>query len=163
MHVNFDTNNHYVPVVRRPRQEWRIPRIDAHARLLQQQQEEARLKALTEGTTPQGREALCKILLRTERLLQSQPQALSQVVDAIEAELNTLKLLQPEFALLLHRSWGGKLDYWQQASPRSLAKLVVIVTAYAPKIKAEEAGLSQGPEGTVLPNQARQESQPLHR
>jgi hypothetical protein len=66
MQPKVPQQSEFLPVVKGPRREWRIPRIDAYARLLQEQQEEARLKALTEGTTPQGREILRKILYRTE-------------------------------------------------------------------------------------------------
>jgi len=121
--------NNCVPVVKRPRQEWRIPRIDAYAQILQQQQEEATLKALVEGTTPQGREILRKILFRTKRLLQGQTQSVAQIVDAIETEVITFRFLQPEFALLLSRVWGGKEEAWRQIEPRDLATLVVLRTA----------------------------------
>jgi hypothetical protein len=107
------------------------------ALLLQQKREEERLKALAEGTTPQGREILRKILWRTERLLNRGDHTLNETIATIQDEAGCFKILWPEFARLLSRLWGGKESGWLQTSPRIFAKLVVLRTTLALKAKAE--------------------------
>src|SRR6478609_8882401 len=89
------------PVMRRPRSEWRIPRIDASNRLLLQRQEAAQHQKIMEGTTPHGRELLRKILWTTERLLRNQSHTRDQIVGIIQRELTVFEELVPEFTLLL--------------------------------------------------------------
>jgi hypothetical protein len=67
------------PVLRRPRREWRIPRIDADAQLNHQGLQEEELKAFAKGTTPQGREILRKILCRTTRHIQGKTHSFEQL------------------------------------------------------------------------------------
>ena len=128
---------------KRPRREWRIPRIDAYARLLQQQEEEARLEALVAGTTPQAREILRRILWRTEQL-QSEGKPLAQIISVIEELITTHIGLQPQFALLLGRLWCGTEEFWRQASPHSFAKLLLSGTICVQNRKGSAAdGLTE--------------------
>ena len=72
MKTNHSHSKELRPVLRRPRRQWHIPRIDAAARLdnqAKQALEEEQFKALVKGTTAQGREILRKILCRTKRLV----------------------------------------------------------------------------------------------
>jgi hypothetical protein len=112
------------PVIKCPRSEWHIPRIDAHARLLEQQREETRLAALMEGTTPQGREILRKLIFRAERMLEEKHTIL-QIVPVIENELNIFECLHSEFLLLLSRLWGGDFDGWYKLRTKEIAILIV--------------------------------------
>ena len=125
MQSNPLSKNIFVPVVKRPRRELRIPRIDAHARLLAQRREEERIRAVREGTTPQGREVLRQIIFRAERLLEKENLPDEQIVNAIVGELETFLMLRPEFLLLLSRVWGPGFDKLYNASARLIAKLML--------------------------------------
>jgi hypothetical protein len=96
--------------------------------LVREQEELARLSEVFEGTTPQGREILRRILYRAERLVQSKNLGISQAVDDIQNEFETFSILRPEFALQLSRLWGGPEELWLQASTRNIAILVVLTT-----------------------------------
>ena len=113
-----------VPVLKRPRREWRIPQIDACARLLRQQQEEARLKALAEGTTPEGRELFRKMLYEAEKGIDQNTDRL-EIVNLLESRIKGDKPLQPEYALLLSRFYRQPDNKFQTTSPRLLAHLAL--------------------------------------
>ena len=94
------------------------------------QLDEAKLKALARGTTPQGREILRKTLCRAERLLKQGNLPSEQIVAIIEREFTEFWALQPEFILFLSRIWGINERRWRQVSPLGLATFVVIRTAF---------------------------------
>lgn len=124
MQSNPLSKNIIVPVIKRPRRELRIPRIDAHARLLAQRREDERIRALCEGTSPQGREIFRKIIFRAERLLEEN-YPYEQIVITIEGDLKTFEVLRPEFLLLLNRLWGVGIDKLCKASARLIAMLLL--------------------------------------
>src|SRR5438067_807392 len=113
------------PVLRIPRRQWHIPRIDAAAQRNHQALQEEQLKALAKDTTPQGREILRKLLCRTTRHIQGRTHSIEQLVAMIEKELTLFRALQPEFARLLSRTWGIKEEKWRHTSARSFAMLIV--------------------------------------
>ena len=129
MKPHFDEHRNFKPVTKRPRREWEIPRIDAQQRALAYQKEETRLKAIAEGTTPHGREILRKILYHAEKLLSEGDHTLHEIEVIIQGHAWYFKALWPEFARLLSRIYGGDEEMWLQTSPRSFAKLVVVIAA----------------------------------
>lgn len=114
-----------IPVIRQQRKKWHIPRIDAHEQLLEQKREEERIQALCEGTTPQGREILRKIMFRATRMLEENSSD-SQIIIAVQGELNQFEVLRPEFLLLLHRLWGVSLEKLCQAPAMVIAMLMLL-------------------------------------
>lgn len=132
-----------IPVIKRPRREWCIPRVAAGAKLAAEQAEEARLAALKEATTPHGRELLRQTLWWAERQLNLGTKAHDEVIKAVAGEALTFKALQPEWALLLSRIWGGNPEVWRQACPTSFAKLVVLILEEQKRMRALEGSSSE--------------------
>jgi hypothetical protein len=112
-------------VVKQQRKNWHIPRIDARERLLEQKREEEQIRALCEGTTPQGREILRKIIFRVERMLEDGTPAL-EIVSSVEGELKRFEILRPEFLLLIHRLWGLSLENLCKAPAKVLAITILL-------------------------------------
>jgi hypothetical protein len=109
IHKNQSGSRRLIPVVRQRRNKWYIPRINAHARLQEQKLGEERIRALCEGTTPEGREILRKIMFRATRMLEDNfPEP--EIFSTIEGELEEFEILRPEFLLLFHRLWGFSLE-----------------------------------------------------
>jgi hypothetical protein len=110
------------PILRKPRSQWRIPSLNSEGK----HQPPGKLNALISGTTPLGREILRKLFFGLERRLEAREEPLPQLVEFVEARLQTFWVLQPEFALLLSRLWGGDYQGWLAATPRQLATLLVL-------------------------------------
>lgn len=130
------------PVLRRPRKNWRIPPVDAAERLLKEQQEEARIEALSEGTTPAGRECLRRAIFCAERLINKGQPLNQDSIDAIQSQLADFNLLKPEFAKLLSRFWGGKEDVWLNLTSYMFAKLIFLRTQLVQSCKTQEMNAS---------------------
>ena len=77
------------------------------------------------GTTPLAREILRKLLFGLEQRLTNR-EPMEQLVAPLEAQLKTFWELQPEFALLLSRLWGGEPEAWLETPPHDFATLVVL-------------------------------------
>jgi len=112
----------FKPILRQPRSQWRIPLLNSAGK----GQPPAKPNPLISGTTPLGREVLRKLLFGLERRLETKQEPLPQLVEFVEARLQTFWVLQPEFALLLSRLWGGDHQGWLAATPRQLATLLVL-------------------------------------
>ena len=115
----------FKPILRKPRSQWRIPLLKSPCK----RQSPAQVSALISGTTPLGREILRKLFFGLERRLEANEEPLPQLVEFVEAQLKTFWVLQPEFALLLSRLWGGDHQGWVAATPRQLATLLVLGTS----------------------------------
>jgi hypothetical protein len=60
--MNSNRNVKLIPVLRRARSQWQIPDLKATELLVEQQKNEARVKAFAHGTTPYGREIFRRLL-----------------------------------------------------------------------------------------------------
>ncbi|MGA3282879.1 MAG: hypothetical protein ABSD57_00270 [Verrucomicrobiota bacterium] len=149
MQSNPVSKNIIVPVIKRPRRELRIPRIDAHARLLAQRREDERIRALCEGTSPQVRELFRKIIFRAERLLEEN-YPYEQIIITIEGDLKTFEVLRPEFLLLLNRLWGLGMDKLCKAPVRVIAMILLYGIRLASQItksaEKSQTNTSGGPK-----------------
>jgi hypothetical protein len=72
-HPGVNVHPSCIPVIRRPRSEWRIPRPVDSSHLLQKRAEEAQLKTLAAGTTAEGREILRKNFTWRKSLSRAKP------------------------------------------------------------------------------------------
>jgi len=54
-------------------------------------------------------------------------------------------VLQPEFALLLSRLWGGDHEAWLAATPRNLATLLVLGTNYTVQLQTRRLAQAKSP------------------
>jgi hypothetical protein len=126
------------PVLRKPRHQWEIP-------TLPKREQSAELKALIAGTTPLAREILRKLFFGLEQRVEVNGEPLDQVAGWLENRLITFWALQPEFALLLSRLWGGGQEAWIKTSPRELAILLVLGTTYALRLKRTHAAAAARP------------------
>jgi hypothetical protein len=118
---------HHVPVLKRPRRKWSIPRPDAGERLAKGKQEESRLNALKEGTTPYGRELLRHLLWDTKRALQSGKQTYTEIEAATAGAVERDRLLKPEWALLIARLLETDPEKLIDGSSLLLGKLIVVM------------------------------------
>lgn len=115
-----------IPVIKQRRCEWEIPHIDAPARLLEQKQEEERIRILCDGTTPQGREILRKIIFRAERMMQDETCSDPQILTTLGKELKLYEILQEEFLLLLSRMWQVDLAKMRKLPLNGIAGLLLL-------------------------------------
>jgi hypothetical protein len=104
------------PVLRRPRREWIIPAIQLDRRSAKEP-EPAQVEpeptqvpnlALWEGTTPQGREILRKILFFIETRIE-RGEDTPQVIGQVETRLNGFSEIFPELLSIFSRL-GGRRD-----------------------------------------------------
>ena len=134
----------FKPILRKPRNQWRIPSLNSESK----RQPPAKLNALISGTTPLGREILRKLLFGLERRLEAKEEPLPQLVEFVEARLQTFWVLQPEFALLLSRLWGGDHQRWLAATPRKLATLLVLGTNCTVQLQTSRLAQTNSPNLT---------------
>lgn len=115
------------PVIKRPRSEWRIPALDAYARLIREKQEAERRAALCEGTTPQGRELFRKIVFHAERMIdENRPN--EEIRDAVMHDLTHYQEVLSEFVILFGRAAKlsvERLEHLRRV-PLDLAILLII-------------------------------------
>jgi hypothetical protein len=116
----------FKPVLRRPRQAWRIPAIACSQILDPVAPQSTRRLILWEGTTPEGREIFRRILMQTSNLSQSNKDT-GQVIAEVETRLGRFPELHAEFLLIFSRLCGqgeptGELPL------RDLATLIVLRT-----------------------------------
>ncbi|HXR48979.1 MAG TPA: hypothetical protein VN784_16200 [Candidatus Limnocylindrales bacterium] len=145
MHQNDTIKNEagsrrLIPVVRQPRKKWRIPRIDAQAQLLEQKREEEQIQALCQGTTPQGREILQKIIFRAERMMEDKSCSEGQIVAEIEGQLMTFELLRGEFLLLLSRFWRVDPEKLSKVSAKEIAVVMLLYLKLEREISRRRLG-----------------------
>jgi len=121
--MNSSAGAKLIPVLRRPRREWQIPLVESHAREVERQKEEARRKALFQGTTSYGREIFRRMLHRAWNLCEENRKG---AISELEVELSGFPELRQEFSLLLHRLGGGTAaEEAGELSPAVLAALLV--------------------------------------
>ncbi len=113
-------------VMRKPRQQWKIPPMPRAVVWSEDEEVQARRRAFLRATTPLGREILRKILFRAERLLHDPDASIDDVVMTLESEFETFAALRPEFAVMFGQIWSGAERVASLASSRSLATLVVL-------------------------------------
>jgi hypothetical protein len=121
------------PVLRCPRQNWRIPRRESNAT------REQAGRWLREGTSPESREILRKILFRASTLCAT-PLDEREIVAAVEEHLSRFPEFLEEFGVLFCRLCGqeqtGKLAL------RDLAILIVLRLAVRGRSSFETHPLS---------------------
>jgi hypothetical protein len=122
-----------VPVIKQRRSHWEIPPIDASTWVLEQQREEERIRALCEGTTPQGREILRKMIFRAKKMLEDKVGSEAQIVAVLHGEFEIYEILRDEFLLLLSRIWRVDLESVRKLLLKQLAMLLLI------RLKLEQA------------------------
>jgi hypothetical protein len=91
-----------LPVLRRPRGKWQIPIFQTPEQKAAEEQNERRLRALIEGTTPYGREIFRRTLSLAGKLFE-QNIGFGQAAKRVAEELETFSELRSEFVLLLTR------------------------------------------------------------
>jgi hypothetical protein len=128
-------NNNHIPVIKRPRPKWSIPRVDEGEQLVNEQQEEARLKALAEGTTPLGRELLRHLFWETKRALQCETQTYEEIETATAGVVARERLFQPEWAILIARLLRTDPEKLNGASSLLLGKLITLMASESLRIK----------------------------
>jgi len=113
-------------VTKTPKKNWRIPRLDEMARRRELEREEALLKQFGEGTTPQGRELLRKLMYNCERQLRD-GKTISAVVADIEPEVRQFAMLREEWSLLLSRIAPIRYSHLIEARPYFFAGILVTI------------------------------------
>ena len=101
--MNGATPAVYMPVLRRPRRQWRIPQIQTPAVPTPALQPGESI--CWEGTTPEGREILRKLLFRADRMANAGTQA-SEIVAQLKTHLDAMPELQRELGLIFSRLCG---------------------------------------------------------
>ena len=129
------------PVLRKPRAQWLVPTFPSGLKV----PEDAERTSLLAGTTPAAREILRKLLFGLEQRLAGDQEPLEQIVAWLENRLMTCWALQPEFALLLSRLWGGQHHDWMKIKPRELAILLVLGTRHAVGQPKDQPATFRGP------------------
>lgn len=118
----------FVVVTKVPKQYWRIPPLDARARLQELEREQEALQRLAEGTTPQGRELSRKLLFACERGLREGKSVPDMAVE-IEPQMQESAMLRKEWSLWISRLWGFGFDELLEAHPCFFALFVAIIAA----------------------------------
>ena len=148
--MNPSSKNNFVPVLKLPRPKWRIPRVDEGARQIQYRQEAA--QRMVEGTTPQGRELLQKIINEAEEALETGTRTESQVFNALYSHMPGSQEHRHEWGLLLERRFGLKEGHLRQ-NPYFFAKLVVLLARVSLQRKKANASSGCG-AAVVLPEKS---------
>ena len=128
-------DNNHIPVIKRPRRKWSIPRVDAGERLVKAREEETRLKALSEGTTPQGRELFRHLLWQTRRVLRCGAQTYAEIEAATAGAVARERLLQPEWALLTARLLKLDPEKLSTVSVLFLGKMITLMASESLRIE----------------------------
>ena len=129
------------PVLKKPRRKWIIPRADAGQRWLKQGHEEARLRKLSEGTTPHGRELLRHLFWSIERALRTGTETRSEIEAFSAGTIAREKLLKPEWALLVARLLNTDPEPLINGSDLLLGKLIVAMEEQSLRIRAAKGTL----------------------
>src|ERR1035437_6179139 len=122
------TRKHMMPVRRKRRDDWCIPRINEQQLL---QEERAQLEHLNEifrGTTPVGRELYRKILCGIRNRLERPDAGIEEVLTYARSEFGTFPSLEPEFKFLFLMDHGKSSDPGS-ISLDGIATFLVIVEA----------------------------------
>jgi len=115
------------PVLKKPRRKWIIPRVDAAELMRKQQCEEARLKAIREGTTPHGRELFRHLWWSVRRAFRLGTMTMPQIEAMAAGTIARDALLKPEWALLTARLCRFEPARLVDRSDLFLAKTIVLM------------------------------------
>src|SRR6266496_5579379 len=143
----------FVVVTKVPKLYWRIPRLDEKARLQELGQEEEASQRLGEGTTPQGRELLRKLLFGCEMGVREGKSIRDMAVE-IQPQLLEFAMLRKEWSLLISRLWGVGFDQLLEARPYFFAVIVATIAAgNIDRKKRRDAPLGRGPYSSTAEGQ----------